>query len=450
MRRKQNRGRINHRPSKRTPKIRKIFGDDIGAGAILLCDIIDYSKLPAQIQAVAVSHLLNFLCSDPLLKPNQSRIINGTGDGALICWPQVTRKISCPEVVEFSERIISHMLSTPGKRIELRIGIHIGQYRSVFPPSKSVSFQVTGTGLNECARISSIGDAGNVVVSEDFLDHWKKSMQSESLAMARFYPSGDTPITVFVKHNQPIKVRLYFHGPVARKLPIKFLAIRGIKQKISTMLARIEKEFIKGLLKHPERQSVSAAVKNVQEEADLPDTLARAVSMRVTVFLLAEEDSKSPRLVPTEHRYHRDPAWCYQSQVEYVVKQERPEGPMAHAVISARPYVLHALPIPRSSRNQAGPSELTPEYVDQLEREGISRDKVSAMKRLPRALIGFPIITHFPNDPLTNERRSINWGAVCMDMDDPLSDFSREELLAISEAVYVEFGTPLADMFAMA
>jgi class 3 adenylate cyclase len=425
------------------------FGEEIGAGAVLLCDIVGYSKLSATIQAGAVRHLLNFLCDDPLLKPKDARIINGTGDGALICWPQVKRKVSCPEIMAFSERLISHMLSTPNKRIELRIGIHIGQFRRVFPKSSAVGFQVTGTGLNECARISSIGDAGNVVVSEDFIAHWKKSMDGDALAMNRFYPSEASPVTVYVKHNEPMRVRLYVHGPVTRRSPTKFLAIGGVTQRIFSVLAKIESSFIDKLLEYKDKPMIQGANKD-NSNTKVRDELARKISMRVTVFLLSEEDSKSPKLVPTEYRYHRDPAWRYKSAIEYVVKQERPEGPLAQSVISGSPQVLHGLKVPRASIQPNASAELTREYLLQLDEAGIGRDKALMMKRPPRSIIGFPIVTNFPNDPLSNEPRVIHWGAICMDADDPLDEFSRDELTTVAESINKEFGTIIVDIFALA
>src|SRR5262245_15896630 len=96
---------------------------------------------------------------DPKIAEHRGRIVKRTGDGILIEFASAVDAARCAVEIQrsLSER---NATVSSDKRIELRIGIHVGDI--IIEDG-----DIFGDGVNIAARLESIGPVGGVCISED-------------------------------------------------------------------------------------------------------------------------------------------------------------------------------------------------------------------------------------------------------------------------------------------
>jgi TolB-like protein/class 3 adenylate cyclase/Tfp pilus assembly protein PilF len=153
--------------------------------AILVADVAGYSRLAgadedrilARLRAVR-SDLI-----DPTITVHRGRVVKRTGDGLLVEFRSVVDAMRCAIEVQ-SDMVERNAGVAPDKRIEFRVGIHLGD---VVEESDG---DLTGDGVNIAARLEEICKPGGVYVSgaayeqvrdrvrESFIDLGEKALKN--------------------------------------------------------------------------------------------------------------------------------------------------------------------------------------------------------------------------------------------------------------------------------
>jgi len=129
---------------------------------ILAADVAGYSRLTGADEEGTLARLraLRSNLFDPTISAHHGRVVKRTGDGALIEFRSVVDAVRCAIVVQ--NRMVEHNAGLPPeRRIELRIGIHLGD---VVEESDG---DLMGDGVNIAARLEGIAAPGGICLSED-------------------------------------------------------------------------------------------------------------------------------------------------------------------------------------------------------------------------------------------------------------------------------------------
>ena len=132
--------------------------------AILAADIAGYSRLMGADEEGTLSSLKAHrrMLSDPKIEEHHGRIFKTTGDGMLVEFPSVVDAVKCAVEIQRGMAVRNAEVS-PDKRIELRMGINIGDVIED-------DGDVFGDGVNVAARLQGISARGGICVSRHVLD----------------------------------------------------------------------------------------------------------------------------------------------------------------------------------------------------------------------------------------------------------------------------------------
>src|SRR5580698_10230796 len=130
--------------------------------AILVADIAGYSRLAGSDEDRTLSRLrgLRGDLIDPAIDAHHGRIVKRTGDGSIIEFRSVVEAVRCAMEVQ-SGMIERNAGLPPERRIEFRVGIHLGD---VVEESDG---DLMGDSVNIAARLEGIADPGAICLSED-------------------------------------------------------------------------------------------------------------------------------------------------------------------------------------------------------------------------------------------------------------------------------------------
>ena len=130
--------------------------------AILVADVVGYSRLAGADEDRTLARLraLRSDLIDPIISVHHGRIVKRTGDGSIIEFRSVVDAVNCAIEVQraMGER---NAEVAPNKRIELRIGIHLGD---VVEESDG---DLMGDGVNIASRLEGMAKPGAICLSED-------------------------------------------------------------------------------------------------------------------------------------------------------------------------------------------------------------------------------------------------------------------------------------------
>jgi adenylate cyclase len=130
--------------------------------AILVSDVVGYSRLAGADEDRILARLRRLRSDliDPTIAVHHGRIVKRTGDGAIVEFR------SAIDAVNFAVEIQRAMAErnaevAPDKRIEFRIGIHVGD---VVEESDG---DLMGDGVNIAARLQGVSKPGGICISDD-------------------------------------------------------------------------------------------------------------------------------------------------------------------------------------------------------------------------------------------------------------------------------------------
>jgi TolB-like protein/class 3 adenylate cyclase len=129
--------------------------------AILVADIVGYSRLAGADEDRTLARLRGLRSDliDPAIAAHHGRIVKRTGDGSIIEFRSVVDAVRC--AIEVQNGLIERNAGVPPeKRIEFRVGIHVGD---VVEESDG---DLMGDGVNIAARLEGIAKPGAICLSE--------------------------------------------------------------------------------------------------------------------------------------------------------------------------------------------------------------------------------------------------------------------------------------------
>lgn len=129
--------------------------------AVLALDVAGYSRLVGADDEGTVARwkALRETLIDPKIREHRGRIVKSTGDGVLVEFASVVNAARCAGEIQCHMAAQNADLPQDG-RIELRIGIHIGDIISD-------DNDIFGDGVNIAVRIEGIAPTGGVCISDD-------------------------------------------------------------------------------------------------------------------------------------------------------------------------------------------------------------------------------------------------------------------------------------------
>src|SRR6516164_1492712 len=130
--------------------------------AILESDVVGYSRLAGADEDRILARLRTLRSDliDPTIAVHRGRIVKRTGDGSVIEFRSVVDAVNC--AIEVQRAMVERNADiAPDKRIEFRIGIHLGDV------VEENDGDLMGDGVNIAARLEGICEPGGVCLSED-------------------------------------------------------------------------------------------------------------------------------------------------------------------------------------------------------------------------------------------------------------------------------------------
>jgi TolB-like protein/class 3 adenylate cyclase len=130
--------------------------------AILAADVVGFSRLTRADEDRTLARLraLRSDLIDPTIAVYNGRVVKRTGDGAIVEFRSVVEAVRC--AIEIQNSMIERNAGLPPeRRIEFRIGIHLGD---VVEESDG---DLMGDGVNVAARLEGVAQPGAICLSED-------------------------------------------------------------------------------------------------------------------------------------------------------------------------------------------------------------------------------------------------------------------------------------------
>src|SRR5262245_36568747 len=130
--------------------------------AILAADVVGFSRLTGADEDRTLARLraLRSDLIDPTIAVHNGRVVKRTGDGAIVEFRSVVNAVRC--AIEIQSAMVERNVGLPAdRRIELRIGIHLGD---VVEESDG---DLMGDGVNIAARLEGVAGPGAICLSDD-------------------------------------------------------------------------------------------------------------------------------------------------------------------------------------------------------------------------------------------------------------------------------------------
>ncbi len=130
--------------------------------AILAADVVGFSRLAGADEDRTLARLraLRSDLIDPTVAVHHGRVFKRTGDGLIVEFRSVVDAVRCAIEVQHGMAERNEGVA-PEKRIELRIGVHLGDV------VEEADGDLMGDGVNIAARLESIAEPGGICLSED-------------------------------------------------------------------------------------------------------------------------------------------------------------------------------------------------------------------------------------------------------------------------------------------
>ena len=130
--------------------------------AILAADVVGYSRLAGADEDRTLARLraLRSDLIDPTVAVHNGRVVKRTGDGLIAEFRSVVDAVRC--AIEIQSGLIERNAGLPpDKRIEFRVGIHLGDVIEEYDGD------LMSDGVNIAARLEAIAKPGTIFLSED-------------------------------------------------------------------------------------------------------------------------------------------------------------------------------------------------------------------------------------------------------------------------------------------
>jgi len=276
--------------------------------AILVSDVVGYSRLAGADEDRILARLRSLRSDliDPTIAVHHGRVVKRTGDGAIVEFRSVVDAVNC--AIEVQRAMIERNAEVaPDKRIEFRIGIHLGD---VVEESDG---DLMGDGVNIAARLESVAEPGAICLSEDAHRQVKGRLDLavHDLGLKRLKNIAE-PIRVYsLDVGQPARAKSTL-APAAEKsapprlsmvvLPFANIGgdpeqehfVDGVTESLTTDLSRIRGSFVIGRNTAFTYKDKAVDLKQIGRELNVRYVLEGSVQrggnrMRVNVQLIDAE-----------------------------------------------------------------------------------------------------------------------------------------------------------------
>ncbi|RVD67200.1 adenylate/guanylate cyclase domain-containing protein, partial [Mesorhizobium sp. M4A.F.Ca.ET.029.04.2.1] len=128
--------------------------------AILAADVVGYSRLAGSDEDRTLARLraLRSDLIDPTIAVHTGRVVKRTGDGTLVEFRSVVDAVRCAIEVQ-NAMLVRNAGVPPDRRIEFRIGIHIGDI------VEESDGDLMGDGINIAARLEGLAKPNGICLS---------------------------------------------------------------------------------------------------------------------------------------------------------------------------------------------------------------------------------------------------------------------------------------------
>jgi TolB-like protein/class 3 adenylate cyclase len=284
------------------------LGETRKIAAILVADVVGYSRLAGADEEGTLARLRAVRSDliDPTIALHHGRIVKRTGDGSIIEFRSVVDAVRCAIEVQ-SGMVERNMGVSPEKRIEFRIGVHLGD---VVEESDG---DLMGDGVNIAARLQGVAEPGGIVLSSAAYEHARDRMKET------FVDLGEK---TFKNIARPVRVYAYRTGadgaarapsiaPLEKREPPRLSLVvlpfaniggdleqdyfvDGVTESLTTDLSRISGAFVIGRSTAFTYRGKAADVKQIGRELNVRYALEGSVQrsgnrMRVSVQLVDAE-----------------------------------------------------------------------------------------------------------------------------------------------------------------
>lgn len=236
------------------------MGESRKLTAILAADVVGYSRLAGADEDRTLARLraLRSDLIDPTIAVYHGRVVKRTGDGALVEFRSVVDAVRC--AVEVQNAMLERNAGVPpDRRIEFRIGIHIGDI------VEESDGDLMGDGVNIAARLEGIAEPNGICLSGAAYEQVRDKLKHE------FEDLGDKELKNIARPVRAFRVVLNpdtARGPIVPALsdgklalpdkpPIAVLAFQnisgdpeqeyfvdGMVEEITTALSRMRWLFV--------------------------------------------------------------------------------------------------------------------------------------------------------------------------------------------------------------
>jgi adenylate cyclase len=172
--------------------------------AVLAADVAGYSRLIGLDEEGTVSALKGHrtVLFEPSIAGHRGRLVKTTGDGLLVEFPSVVDAVRCAVEVQ-REMTRRNAEIAPDRRIEFRIGIHVGDI-------VSEQDDIFGDGVNIAARLEALAEPGGICVSA------RVQEDAEGRLDATFVDDGQHQLKNIARPVRIYRVQLTPAAPGAR------------------------------------------------------------------------------------------------------------------------------------------------------------------------------------------------------------------------------------------
>ena len=199
------------------------MGETRKIAAILVSDVVGYSRLTGADEDRILARLraLRSDLIDPTIAVHRGRVVKRTGDGSIVEFRSVVDAVNCAIEVQ-SAMVERNADVAPDKRIEFRIGIHLGD---VVEESDG---DLMGDGVNIAARLQGVAKPGAICLSEQA--YWqvkgRLDLAVSDLGQTQLKNIAD-PVRVYsLEVGKPAQVKAT--KPAAPKQRSMFMLLAGI------------------------------------------------------------------------------------------------------------------------------------------------------------------------------------------------------------------------------
>ena len=184
--------------------------------AILVADVVGYSRLAGTDEDRTLARLRGLRSDliEPAIAAHHGRIVKRTGDGSIIEFRSVVDAVRC--AIEVQQGLIERNAGVPPeRRIEFRIGIHVGDV------VEENDGDLMGDGVNIAARLEGICEPGGICLSEDAYRQVKSRLDLKVTDLGSTpLKNIAEPVRVYsLEVGQPAQARLAPPAPEKREPP---------------------------------------------------------------------------------------------------------------------------------------------------------------------------------------------------------------------------------------